>query len=96
MKRIDLLKGIEQILVQKNYETGHINHRADGGWQKTNNGCICVKGGLAQPTLQAYRTIKGMAINNHILKATNHPLDTVNKSYRDMRSIFITKNMGFK
>lgn len=34
MKRIDVLKGIEQILVQKAYETGHISHRADGDWQK--------------------------------------------------------------
>lgn len=44
---------------------------------------------------QAYNTIKGMAINNGMLKVTNHPLDTVNKSYRDMRSAPITKNMGF-
>lgn len=44
---------------------------------------------------QAYNTIKGMAINNGMLKVTNHPLDTVNKSYRDMRFAPTTKNMGF-
>ena len=38
MKRIDVLKGIEQILVQKAYEVGHISHRADGDWQKQADG----------------------------------------------------------
>ena len=38
MKRIDVLKGIEQILVQKAYETGHISHRVDGDWQKQADG----------------------------------------------------------
>lgn len=38
MKRINILKGIEQILVQKAYETGHISHRADGDWQKQADG----------------------------------------------------------
>lgn len=38
MKRIDILKGIEQILVQKAYETGYISHRADGDWQKQADG----------------------------------------------------------
>ena len=38
MKRIDVLKGIEQILVQKAYETGHISHRSDGDWQKQADG----------------------------------------------------------
>lgn len=38
MKRIDILKGIEQILVQKAYETGHISHRTDGDWQKQADG----------------------------------------------------------
>lgn len=38
MKRIDVLKGIEQILVQKAYDTGHISHRADGDWQKQADG----------------------------------------------------------
>lgn len=38
MKRIDVLKGIEQILVEKAYETGHISHRADGDWQKQADG----------------------------------------------------------
>ena len=38
MKRIDVLKGIEQILVQKAYETGYISHRTDGDWQKQADG----------------------------------------------------------
>ena len=38
MKRIDVLKGVEQILVQKAYEAGHISHRADGDWQKQADG----------------------------------------------------------
>ena len=38
MKRVDILKGIEQILVQKAYETGHISHRADSDWQKQADG----------------------------------------------------------
>lgn len=38
MKRIDVLKGVEQFLVQKAYETGHISHRADGDWQKQIDG----------------------------------------------------------
>lgn len=50
MERIDVLKGIEQILVQKAYETGHISHRKDGDWQKTNNGWVRVKGNPTQPT----------------------------------------------
>lgn len=48
MKRVDVLKGIEQILVQKAYETGHISHRSDGDWQKQADGSwIPVKGGSA-------------------------------------------------
>jgi hypothetical protein len=206
MKRIDVLKGIEQILVQKAYEKGHISHRKDGDWQKTDDGWVRVessptqsapqaqepapaenteygeiteedlieetpvknklskeeksninnklydvidfysqddkklfgvrrgrdkmdgspfisydwktdkilpadkdkfdkvvrhymdKAGVEDTPLnykQAYNTIKGMAINNHMLKRTNHPLDTVDKSYRDMRSTPTIKNMGF-
>ena len=53
MKRIDVLKGIEQILVQKAYETGHISHRADGDWQKTNNGWVRIKDNPVQSTPQA-------------------------------------------
>ena len=51
MKRIDVLKGIEQILVQKAYETGHISHRADGDWQKQADGSwIPYKGQSNQST----------------------------------------------
>ena len=54
MKRIDVLKGIEQILVQKAYETGHINHRADGDWQKQADGSwIPYKGQSDQSAPQA-------------------------------------------
>ena len=38
MKRVDVLKGIEQILVQKAYEAGRISHRAGGDWQKQADG----------------------------------------------------------
>ena len=38
MERIDVLKGIEQILVQKAYEAGHVSHRTDGDWQKQADG----------------------------------------------------------
>ena len=54
MKRIDVLKGVEQILVQKAYETGHISHRADGDWQKQTDGSwIPYKGQSNQSTPQA-------------------------------------------
>lgn len=54
MKRIDVLKGIEQILVQKAYETGHISHRADGDWQKQADGSwIPYKGQSSQSAPQA-------------------------------------------
>lgn len=206
MKRTDILKGVEQFLVQKAYETGHISHRTDGDWQKQADGSwkpytgqsaqsipqtqkpienteygeiteedlkasTPIKNKLSKeeksdinnklydvlsfydsdskklfgikhidgggvdgsPNIsydwktdkilpadkdkfdkvvrhymdkadiediplnykQAYNTIKGMAINNGMLKRTNHPLDTVNKSYRDMRSTPTVKNMGF-
>lgn len=214
MKRIDVLKGVKQFLVQKAYETGHISHRADGDWQKqadgswkpytgqstqstpqtrqpaptenteygeiteedlkeldkkdsntpirnklskeekaninnklydvlsfydsdakelfgmnrTNNGELdgspsisydwrtdrvlpadknkfdkvvrhyMDKAGVEDTPLnykQAYNTVKGMAINNGMLKRINHPLDAVDKSYRDMRSVPTIKNVGF-
>lgn len=54
MKRIDVLKGIEQILVEKTYETGHISHRADGDWQKQADGSwIPYKGQSSQSAPQA-------------------------------------------
>lgn len=53
MERIDVLKGIEQILVQKAYEAGHISHRADGDWQKQADGSwIPYKGQSNQSTPQ--------------------------------------------
>jgi len=54
MKRIDVLKGIEKILIEKAYETGHISHRADGDWQKQADGSWKpYTGQSAQPTSQA-------------------------------------------
>lgn len=54
MKRIDVLKGIEQILVEKAYEVGHISHRADGDWQKQADGSwIPYKGQSSQSAPQA-------------------------------------------
>ena len=53
MKRIDVLKGVEQILVQKAYEAGYISHRADGDWQKQADGSwIPYKGQSNQSTPQ--------------------------------------------
>lgn len=53
MERIDVLKGVEQFLVQKAYETGHIGHRADGDWQKQADGSwIPYKGQSNQSTPQ--------------------------------------------
>ena len=54
MKRIDVLKGVEQFLVEKAYETGHISHRADGDWQKQADGSwIPYKGQSNQSAPQA-------------------------------------------
>lgn len=59
MERIDVLKGIEQILVQKAYETGHISHRADGDWQKQADGSwIPYKGQSSQSAPQAQEPTK--------------------------------------
>ena len=52
MKRIDVLKGIRQILVQKAYETGHISHRADGDWQKQADGSWKPYTGQSTPQAQ--------------------------------------------
>lgn len=52
MKRIDVLKGIEQILVQKAYEIGHISHRADGDWQKQADGSWKPYKGQSTPQAQ--------------------------------------------
>lgn len=61
MKRIDVLKGIEQILIQKAYETGHISHRADGDWQKQADGSwIPYAGQSAQSTPQAQESTKNI------------------------------------
>lgn len=38
MDRLNVLKGIEKILVEKAYEVGHISHRKGGDWQKQADG----------------------------------------------------------
>lgn len=58
MKRIDVLKGIEQILVQKAYGAGHISHRVDGDWQKQADGSWKpYTGQSAQPASQTQESI---------------------------------------
>ena len=52
MKRIDVLKGIESILVQKTYETGHISHRAGGDCQKQADGSWKPYAGLSTSQTQ--------------------------------------------
>lgn len=59
MKRIDILKGVEQFLVQKAYEIGHISHRADGDWQKQADGSWKpYTGQSAQSTPQTQKPIE--------------------------------------
>ena len=59
MERIDILKGVEQILVQKAYETGYISHRADGDWQKQADGSWKpYTGQSAQSTPQTQKPIE--------------------------------------
>lgn len=52
MKRIDVLKGIEKILIEKAYESGHISHRADGDWQKQSDGSWKPYTGQSTPQTQ--------------------------------------------
>ena len=77
MERIDVLKGIEQILVQKAYEAGHISHRADGDWQKQAGGSwIHYKGQSDQSTPQTqeptenteYGEMSPKQLTRHLLK----------------------------
>lgn len=77
VKRIDVLKGIEQILVQKAYETGHISHRADGDWQKQADGSwIPYKGQSNQSTPQTQESTENTEygeITEEDLKGSNAP-----------------------
>lgn len=106
MKRIDVLKGIEQILVQKAYETGHISHRADGDWQKQSDGSWKpYKGQSNQSIPQTQKPTKNTEYDN--ITTSLNSLDSdkdsdtpatnnVQKSaVRDMRSAPTVKNMGF-
>lgn len=81
MKRIDVLKGIEQILVQKAYETGHISHRADGDWQKQADGSwIPYKGQSDQSTPQAQENSTTNTEHGEIIK---QDFESVPKSIKD-------------
>ena len=80
MKRIDVLKGIEQILVQKAYETEHISHRADGDWQKQADGSwIPYQGQSSQSAPQAQKPTKNTT-NSEIVK---QDFESVPKSIKD-------------
>ena len=80
MKRIDVLKGIEQILVQKAYEAGHISHRADGDWQKQADGSwIPYKGQSSQSAPQAQKP----TTNNGYGEIIQQDFESVPKSIKD-------------
>ena len=80
MKRIDVLKGIEQILVQKAYETGHISHRADGDWQKQADGSwIPYKGQSNQSTPQTQKPTE----NTEHGEIIQQDFESVPKSIKD-------------
>ncbi len=80
MKRIDVLKGIEQILVQKAYETGHISHRADGDWQKQADGSwIPYKGQSSQSAPRAQEP----TTNNGYGEIVKQDFESVPKSIKD-------------
>lgn len=82
MERIDVLKGIEQILVQKAYETGHISHRADGDWQKQADGSwIPYTGQSDQSTPQAQESAP--IENTKYGEAIKQDFESVPKSIKD-------------
>lgn len=80
MKRIDVLKGIEQILVQKAYETGHISHRAGGDWQKQADGSwIPYKGQSNQSAPQTQKP----AENTEYSEIVKQDFESIPKSIKD-------------
>ena len=80
MKRVDVLKGIEQILVEKAYETGHISHRADGDWQKQADGSwIPYKGQSNQSAPQTQEP----ATNNEHGEIIQQDFESVPSSIKD-------------
>ena len=82
MKRIDVLKDIEQILVQKAYETGHISHRADGDWQKQTDGSwIPYKGQSNQSAPQTQDN--SPATNNKYGEIVKQDFESVPSSVKD-------------
>lgn len=92
MKRIDVLKGIKQILVQKAYEAGHISHRADDDWQKqTDESWIP----YARQPIQSISQAQEFAPTESTEYSEIIKQDVEKSAVRDMRSIPVTKNMGF-
>ena len=93
MKRIDVLKGIEQILVQKAYETGHISHRADGDWQKQADGSWKPYKGQSAPQTQENSPtennnnddseLKSYISNEYYNDIANMPVDSNNPDLPD-------------
>lgn len=82
MKRIDILKGIEQILVQKAYGTGHISHRADGDWQKQADGSW--KPYKGQSNQSAPQTQENSSTtNNEHSEIVKQDFESVPKSIKD-------------
>lgn len=92
MKRIDILKGIKQILVQKAYETRHVNHRADGDWQKQADGSWKPYTGQSNQNPKRYdnRTRFG---GDGTLLTQDQVMEL--QQIKDMRSTPTVKNMGF-
>lgn len=100
VKRIDILKSTEQILVQKAYETEHISHRAD--WQKQVDGSwIPYKGQSNQPTPQTQEPTEYGEITEEDLKELGKKDSNVSpkKGYEDFGfsepRTKGTQNMGF-
>lgn len=81
MKRIDILKAIEKVLVQKTYEKGHISHRKDGDYQKTDDGWVRLKNISAQPAPQAQDPAP--AENTEYSEVVKQDFESVPKSIKD-------------
>ena len=80
MKRIDILKGVEQFLVQKAYETGHISHRADGDWQKQADGSWKPYKGQSIPQAQEPTTNKELdkkELSQHLSNMHNQAIQSL-------------------
>ena len=80
MKRINILKGVEQFLVQKAYETGHISHRSDGDWQKQADGSWKPYKGQSTPQTQEPTTNKELdkkELSQHLSNMHNQAIQSL-------------------